>query len=290
MAQCYFRAIVEKSIIYYVSITLPPPLLRALTGMIPRHTRVSPAPVAATATPLSLSAQVSLRDLIRTSLDCNYCWGFTSLDPAFWFRCLVSLAFDSLLVPRSDLTEFRCIKVWWPPPHPECWQLKFTFGQSLAMCPFARHLLQSPPRCATFLFCSCGKPLKTSHFQTSCCPEQTRQTICAFKIPLWPWLFRPPPVANVCSCGKVPSEFTLFYRMLVSLAYTLFMSCPNSLSTNFALSSMKLAKSWNLGLRPNRDAPSAFLRLGKFSNFYIWVFAIICGFPKFSRNVSFATR
>ena len=112
MAQCYFRAIVEKSIIYYVSITLPPPLLRALTGMIPRHTRVSPAPVAATATPLSLSAQVSLRDLIRTSLDCSYCWGFTSLDPAFLFRCLVSLAFDSLLVPRSDLTEFRCIKVW----------------------------------------------------------------------------------------------------------------------------------------------------------------------------------
>ena len=82
-AQCYFRAIVEKSIIYYASITLPPPLLRALTGMIPRHTRLSPAPVASTATTLSLSAQVSPRDLIRTSRDCNYCWGFTSLDPAF---------------------------------------------------------------------------------------------------------------------------------------------------------------------------------------------------------------
>ena len=33
---------------------------------------------------------------------------------------LASLAFDSLPVPRSVLTGFRCIKVWLPPPHPEC--------------------------------------------------------------------------------------------------------------------------------------------------------------------------
>ena len=150
MAQCYFRAIVEKSIIYYVSITLPPPLLRALTGMIPRHTRVSPTPVTATATPLPIPAPYEIQQelhLVVTAFGGSY----LSIQHSSWFPFRVSLAFDSLLVPRSVLTEFRCIKVWWPPPHPECWHLKFTFGQSLAMFPFAKHLLQSPPRCF-FLF------------------------------------------------------------------------------------------------------------------------------------------
>ena len=57
----------------YVSITLQPPVPWTLTGMIPRHTCVSPAPVAATATPLPLLTPVFLRDLTGTSLGCNCC-------------------------------------------------------------------------------------------------------------------------------------------------------------------------------------------------------------------------
>ena len=134
----------------YVSITLPLPLPRTLTGMIPRHPRFSNS---SNSHSYSITITGPVRDPTGTSLGCNCFWGFTSLDPAFWFRFRVSLAFDSLLVPRSVVTGFRCIKVWWLPPHPECWHLKFTFGQSLAMFPFAKHLLQSPPRC-TFLFSS----------------------------------------------------------------------------------------------------------------------------------------
>lgn len=80
----------SRRALLYVSITLPPLLPQTLTGMIPRHTCVSPAPVA-------FPAPLSLKNLTPTSLGCNCCLGFTSLDPKFWFRYLVSLSFDPLL-------------------------------------------------------------------------------------------------------------------------------------------------------------------------------------------------